>query len=62
MLADIRGFVERWLPCFIADNRSYVTVAIGCTGGEHRSVYFADALASHFSRTQRVLVRHRELA
>jgi UPF0042 nucleotide-binding protein len=61
MLADIRGFVERWLPCFIADNRSYVTVAIGCTGGEHRSVYFVEALARHFGAGQRVLMRHREL-
>jgi len=62
MLADIRGFIERWLPCFAADNRSYVTVAIGCTGGEHRSVYFVEALARHFGGARRVLVRHRELA
>jgi UPF0042 nucleotide-binding protein len=62
MLADIRGFVERWLPCFVADNRSYVTVAIGCTGGEHRSVYFVEALALYFGPGWRVLVRHRELA
>ena len=62
MLADIRGFIERWLPCFVADHRSYVTVAIGCTGGEHRSVYFVEALARHFGRARRVLVRHRELA
>ena len=61
MLGDIRGFVERWLPCFIADHRSYVTVAIGCTGGEHRSVYFVDSLARYFAEWQRVLVRHREL-
>ncbi len=62
MLADIRGFVERWLPCFKADNRSYVTIAIGCTGGQHRSVYFVQALARHFGLTVRVLARHRELA
>ncbi len=62
MLADIRGFVERWLPCFVADNRSYLTVAIGCTGGEHRSVYFVETLARCFSPGQRVLVRHRELS
>jgi UPF0042 nucleotide-binding protein len=62
MLADIRGFIETWLPCFIADHRSYVTVAIGCTGGEHRSVYFVESLARYFSPRQRVLVRHRELA
>ena len=59
---DIRNFLERWLPCFVADNRSYVTVAIGCTGGEHRSVYFVESLAAHFIRQRRVLVRHRELS
>jgi UPF0042 nucleotide-binding protein len=62
MFNDIRSFVENWLPCFVADNRSYVTVAIGCTGGEHRSVYFVEALARHFGQDQRVLVRHRELS
>jgi UPF0042 nucleotide-binding protein len=61
MLADIRAFIEHWLPCFIADHRNYVTVAIGCTGGEHRSVYFVEALARYFNDTQRVMVRHREL-
>jgi len=62
MYGDIRTFIENWLPCFMADNRSYVTVAIGCTGGVHRSVYFVESLARHFRRDQRVLVRHRELA
>ena len=62
MLGDIRHFLERWLPCYIADNRSYLTVAIGCTGGQHRSVYFAEKLARHFEQQQQVLVRHRELA
>jgi UPF0042 nucleotide-binding protein len=61
MFRDIRDFVERWLPCFVADNRSYLTVAIGCTGGQHRSVYFAEKLARHFEQQQQVLVRHREL-
>ena len=60
MLHDIRTVVENWLPCFIADNRNYLTVAIGCTGGQHRSVYLAEKLAQHFS-TQQVLLRHREL-
>lgn len=62
MLADIRGYVEKWLPCFVRDNRSYLTVAIGCTGGRHRSVYFAEQLAAYFRGESRVLVRHRELS
>jgi UPF0042 nucleotide-binding protein len=61
MFDDIRNFVENWLPSFIADNRSYLTVAIGCTGGQHRSVYFAEKLAQHFKSQQQVLLRHREL-
>ncbi|HEU0219196.1 MAG TPA: RNase adapter RapZ [Gallionella sp.] len=62
LFGDIRNFVERWLPCFVADNRSYLTVAIGCTGGQHRSVHLAEKLARHFEQQQQVLVRHRELA
>ena len=61
MLADIRDYIEKWLPCFVRDNRSYLTVAIGCTGGQHRSVYFVEFLAQYFRAQQRVLVRHREL-
>src|SRR5512142_367995 len=61
MYADIRGFLEGWMPSFVADNRSYLTVAIGCTGGQHRSVYFAERLAQHFKSQQQVLLRHREL-
>jgi UPF0042 nucleotide-binding protein len=61
MFDDIRDFVERWLPSFIADNRSYLTVAIGCTGGQHRSVYLAEKLSAYFGHQQQVLVRHREL-
>jgi len=61
MFGDIRDFVARWLPSFVADNRSYLTVAIGCTGGQHRSVYLAEKLARHFEHQQQVLVRHREL-
>lgn len=62
MLEDIRRFIGEWLPCFDRDSRSYLTVAIGCTGGRHRSVYLAEALAEHFrERHGRVLVRHREL-
>ncbi|MGE5027015.1 MAG: RNase adapter RapZ [Betaproteobacteria bacterium] len=62
MLADIRRFVEDWLPCFIRDNRNYLTIALGCTGGQHRSVFFAEKLADHFrSGGQQTMVRHREL-
>jgi len=62
LLTDIRAFVENWLPCFIRDHRAYLTVAIGCTGGQHRSVYFAETLAAAFREREQVLVRHRELA
>lgn len=62
MLADIRYFIEKWLPCFIRDNRAYLTIAIGCTGGQHRSVYFAEKLAERFREDYQVLVRHRGLS
>ena len=62
MREDIAHFIETWLPCYAGDNRSYLTVAIGCTGGQHRSVYFAEWLGSRFRDHARVLVRHRELS
>ncbi|MFZ5524667.1 MAG: RNase adapter RapZ [Pseudomonadota bacterium] len=62
MFNDIRDFLDHWLPGFVADNRSYLTVAIGCTGGQHRSVYLAEKLSAYFEHQQQVLVRHRELA
>jgi len=62
LIADIRAFVEKWLPSFKRDNRSYLTVAIGCTGGQHRSVYVAEQLAAYFLDSERVVLRHRELA
>ena len=62
MRDDIARFVATWLPCYIRDNRNYLTVAIGCTGGQHRSVYIAEWLAGEFSNRARVLVRHRTLA
>ncbi|RQO34836.1 RNase adapter RapZ [Herminiimonas sp. KBW02] len=61
LLADIRSFVEKWLPAFKKDNRSYLTVAIGCTGGQHRSVYMVEQLAAHFRAHEHVILRHREL-
>ncbi len=61
MLEDIQAFLEEWLPCYQQDNRSYFTVGLGCTGGQHRSVYFAEKLARRFDQRYQVLVRHREL-
>ncbi len=62
MRDDIARFVGSWLPAYIRDNRNYLTVAIGCTGGQHRSVYFAEWLGRQFASRARVLVRHRSLA
>ena len=62
-LDHARGFLDEWLPRFDADQRSYVTVAFGCTGGRHRSVWLAESLAAHFREQGResVLCFHREL-
>ncbi len=62
MLDDIHRFVATWLPAYIRDNRSYLTVAIGCTGGQHRSVYFTEQLAQRMRPQIAVLLRHRNLA
>jgi len=64
MYVALRGFLENWIPRFQAESRSYLTVALGCTGGQHRSVYMVDRLAGHFRRQQRwaVIARHRELS
>ncbi len=63
MQADITDYLTRWLPRFAANNRSYITVGIGCTGGQHRSVYLSSQLYEHFStQFDNVQVRHRELA
>ena len=61
MLADIEQLVKKWLPAYQRDNRHYLTVAIGCTGGQHRSVYFAEQLALRFAASAPALVRHREI-
>jgi UPF0042 nucleotide-binding protein len=61
MYEDIHRFVASWLPDYARDNRNYLTVAIGCTGGQHRSVYLAERLAKAFAGRHQVLTRHREL-
>lgn len=62
MFEDIAGHLHTWLPRFEDNNRAYVTVSLGCTGGQHRSVYMAERLGLHFAdRYANVLVRHREL-
>ena len=63
MFEEIKQFLEKWIPRFQADNRAYITVAIGCTGGQHRSVYLAKRLADYFSQAEfDVLLRHREFS
>lgn len=62
LLDDICRFLERWLPRFEAEQRSYVTLGVGCTGGRHRSVYLVERLADHFRQLRsHVLTHHREL-
>jgi len=63
MFRQIADFVSTWRPCFESEGRSYLTVAIGCTGGQHRSVYLVERLAAHFeSEGDQPLVLHRELS
>lgn len=63
MLNDITTYLERWLPRFLANNRSYITVAIGCTGGQHRSVFLCEKLSQHFKACgYNAQVRHKELS
>jgi len=62
MRADLTTFITKWLPSLKASNRSYITIAIGCTGGQHRSVYFATMLSRHFlAKGEQVITRHREI-
>ena len=66
LIDDIESYLRKWLPSYLNEQRSYVTVAIGCTGGQHRSVYVAETLAKRFttkplSEIESILLRHRTL-
>ncbi len=61
MFQDIRNYLETWIPRFEAVSRTYLTIAIGCTGGQHRSVYLVERLAAQFRPHHEVITRHREL-
>jgi len=63
MIDQLHDFMAQWVPCYRAEGRSYLTIAIGCTGGQHRSVYIVEELAKKLgaSLAEQVLVRHREL-
>jgi UPF0042 nucleotide-binding protein len=60
---QIQSLMNEWIPCFEAENRSYLTVAIGCTGGQHRSVYLTERLGKYFQQHYKnVIIRHRDLS
>tara|TARA_B110000858_G_scaffold191964_1_gene241954 strand:+ start:2021 stop:2875 length:855 start_codon:yes stop_codon:yes gene_type:complete len=62
MFDNIKDYLEKWLPKYESNNRSYITVAVGCTGGQHRSVYIGEKLAKYFSsKIKNVQIRHRDL-
>jgi len=61
MVQDIAGFIDKWLPSYLGDGRQYLTVAVGCTGGQHRSPYVVERLAARFAGHGQVLIRHRGL-
>ncbi len=60
-IEDIQRFLQRWIPRFLLDQRASITVAIGCTGGRHRSVYIAEKLGERFASEHPVVLRHRDL-
>ena len=62
MLEELKAFLDKWLPRFEEENRSYLCVAVGCTGGHHRSVFIVEQLGRHFQdRGRHVIIRHRDL-
>jgi UPF0042 nucleotide-binding protein len=60
MVGDIVDFLEKWIPAFEVENRSYLTIAVGCTGGRHRSVFVAESITTHFKSARRILLIHRD--
>ncbi len=61
MYEDIKSFLQHWLPRFAAERRSYLTIGVGCTGGQHRSVYLVERLAAHFRQCgEHIQLRHRD--
>jgi len=62
MIDDIAAFIDKWLPSYVSDGRHYVTVAIGCTGGRHRSPYVVEQFGAAFAAREHVLARHRGIA
>jgi UPF0042 nucleotide-binding protein len=60
LVEDIAGFLQRWIPRFMLDQRASITIAIGCTGGRHRSIYIANRLAERFASDYPVVLRHRD--
>jgi UPF0042 nucleotide-binding protein len=63
MKQDLSNLLDNWIPKFIENQRAYLTVSIGCTGGHHRSVYLTESLAKHFQKQygDSIIVKHREL-
>ena len=60
MVDDVIEFLEKWIPAFERENRSYLTIAVGCTGGRHRSVYVAERIAQHFKANRHIMIVHRD--
>ena len=62
LIGDIHRFVDNWLPLFITEGRVTLAISIGCTGGQHRSVYVVEQLEEKFKQNYRTLMRHRDIS